>query len=226
MAKRHNRITVPDAEPGSGSERLCAVTRVHLPPDDLVRFVLAPDGGIVPDLDRKLPGRGVWVTAQRAIVDQAVAKKAFAKSLKAEAKAPSNLGAMVDDLLARRVAGALSLANKAGLAVTGFEKVFATLEKGPVAVIVHGTDAAADGRSKIDRKYQAIQRSQDRAATIVDVLTSEQLSLAIGRGSVVHAALIPGGLSDRFREEAVRLKRYRASATESVKDLPELIAEG
>jgi hypothetical protein len=109
----------------------------------------------------------------------------------------------------------LSLANKAGLVIAGFEKIFAALDKGPVRAVLHGTDAAADGRSKIDRKYKAIQASRGVSATIVDVLTIAQMSLAIGRGSVVHAALIPGGLSDRFLEEAERLRRYRYSTIEA-----------
>ena len=130
---------------------------------------------------------------------------AFSKSLKIKAEAPVDLAERLDDLIVKRVAGALSLANKAGLAVAGFEKVFAALEKRPVRAVLHGTDAAADGRAKIDRKYKAIQGTRGVPAAIVDVLTIAQMSLAFGRGSVVHAALTPGGLSDRFLEEAERL---------------------
>jgi hypothetical protein len=130
-------------------------------------------------------------------------------------EAPKDLADLVEGLILKRVSGALSLANKAGLAIAGFEKVFAALEKGPVRAVLHGADAAADGRSKIDRKYKAIQADRGQAATIVDVLTIAQMSLAIGRGSVVHAALTPGGLSDRFLEEAERFRRYRHSAIEA-----------
>ena len=95
-----------------------------------------------------------------------------------------------------------------------------------MAAVLHGTDAAADGRSKLDRKYKAIQGSRGLPAPIVDVLTIAQMSLAIGRGSVVHAALTPGGLSERFLEEAERLARYRGFATEAAKDFSEVSIEG
>jgi predicted RNA-binding protein YlxR (DUF448 family) len=223
-AEPEHEIATDATEPaqGQGPERLCAVTRQSLDPKFLIRFALSPDGIVVPDLDRRLPGRGVWVTCDRRLVAQAVSSKAFAKSLKTKAEAPADLAERVDGLILKRVAGTLSLANKAGLAVAGFEKVFAALDKGPVRVVLHGTDAAADGRSKIDRKYKAIQDSKGQRATIVDVLTIEQMSLAMGRGSVVHAALIPGGLSDRFLEEAERLTRYRAFGTDAAKDFSEV----
>ncbi|MGO4682514.1 RNA-binding protein [Hyphomicrobium sp. 2TAF46] len=217
MVKRQNRPTRDRTELGSvpGSERLCAVTRRTLDPENLIRFALSPDGIIVPDLDRRLPGRGVWVGCDRRLVEKAVATHAFAKSLKVKAEAPADLAERVDDLIVKRVAGTLSLANKAGLVIAGFEKIFAALEKGPVRAVLHGSDAALDGRSKIDRKYKAIQASRGAPAAIVDVLTIAQMSLAIGRGSVVHAALTPGGLSDRFLEEAERLLRYRSSVIEA-----------
>jgi predicted RNA-binding protein YlxR (DUF448 family) len=221
VKRQHQRRIDSDGQ-GTGPERLCAVTRQCLDPKDLIRFVLAPDGIVVPDLDRRLPGRGVWVGCDRQLVDRAVTAKVFAKSLKTKAEAPADLSERVENLLVRRVGETLSLANKAGLAVTGFDKVFATLDKTPVATVLHGADAAADGRSKIDKKFQAIQGSRGEPAPIVDVLTIAQMSLAIGRGSVVHAALTPGGLSDRFLEEAGRLSRYRALATEAVKVFPEI----
>ena len=217
MVKRQKRSTRDRTEQGSGSgsERLCAVTRQALDPGNLIRFALSPDGIIVPDLDRRLPGRGVWVGCDRRLVEKAVATHAFAKSLKVKAEAPADLAERVDDLIVKRVAGTLSLANKAGRVIAGFEKIYAALEKGPVRAVLHGSDAAVDGRSKIDRKYRAIQASRGAPAAILDVLTIAQMSLAIGRGSVVHAALTPGGLSDRFLEEAERLLRYRSTAIEA-----------
>ncbi|MFA5957536.1 RNA-binding protein [Hyphomicrobium sp.] len=217
MAKRQDRLMQdePEVTSGVGPERLCAVTRENRDARELIRFVLSPDGIIVPDLDRRLPGRGVWVGCDRKLVEKAVATQAFSKSLKMKAEAPADLADRVDGLIVKRVTGAFSLANKAGLAVAGFEKVFAALEKGPVRAVLHGADAAVDGRSKIDRKYKAIQADRGKPAAIVNVLTIAQMSLAIGRGSVVHAALTPGGLSDRFLEEAERLARYRHSMIEA-----------
>ncbi|MGQ0457372.1 MAG: RNA-binding protein [Hyphomicrobium sp.] len=212
MAAKRQQRSDDGGGPNAGPERQCAVTRAGLPPHRLIRFALAPDGAIVPDVDARLPGRGVWVTADRETVAKAVATKAFARSLKQPVSVAANLADLVEALLLRRVSDGLSLANKAGLAVAGFQQVDAALEKGGVAALLHGRDAAADGRGKLDRKFQAIQRERGAESPIVDILTIAQISLAMGRTSVVHAALIPGGLTDRFLTAAGRFKRYRVAS--------------
>jgi len=224
--ERQNQFATERSGDAAAPERLCAVTRESLDPKDLIRFVLSPDGTVVPDLDRRLPGRGVWIGCDRRLVGKAVKGNTFGRSLKARAEAPADLPERVDALMVKRLAGVLSLANKAGLAVCGFEKVSAALDKGSVAVVLHGADAALDGRSKLDRKFKAIQGARGGKAPIVDVLTIDQMSLAIGRGSVVHAALTPGGLSDRFLEDAERLTRYRSLATETATTFSEAQSEG
>ena len=118
-AKRHKELDADGVDLHSGSERQCAVTRAVLAPDALIRFVQAPDGAIVPDLERRLPGRGVWLTPHRDIVEKAVRTKAFARSLKTDVRVPEGLGALVDALMLRRVVDAVSLANKAGRGVAG-----------------------------------------------------------------------------------------------------------
>jgi predicted RNA-binding protein YlxR (DUF448 family) len=198
-----------DVEP-PGPLRRCIVTRAERSPDDLIRFVVDPGGSVVPDLARKLPGRGVWVTADRASVEAAVKANAFAKSLKQPVAVARDLPAAVETLCLKRVLEALSLANKAGLVSTGFEKVEALLESGRAAALLHGADAAADGRRRLDRKFAAIQQDRGQTAAIVDWLTIEQLSLAIGRSNVVHAGLKQGGATQRFLREAERLRRYRS----------------
>lgn len=226
MTERQHRLAADGGDNASGSERLCAVTRQSLDPSQLIRFVLSPDGVVVPDLGRRLPGRGVWIGCDRTLVEKAIKINTFAKSLKTRAEASADLAERVDALMVKSLSGTLSLANKAGLAVTGFEKVSAALDKGSVAVVLHGAEASPDGRSKLDRKFKAIQGVRGLRAPIVDVLTIDQMSLAIGRGSVVHAALTPGGLSDRFLEEAERLMRYRSSATETANVFSETQSEG
>ena len=205
------RTTVGDGqEAGLGSLRLCAVSRTQRPPDDLIRFVLAPDGSIVPDLARRLPGRGVWVEATREAVTAAVRSKVFAKSLKQRVSTPDDLPGLVERLLAKRLAEALSLANKAGLLVAGFAKVEGLLDQRRVAVLVHASDAAPDGVAKLDRKFKALIGIEQAEKSAVSELTSAELSLAIGRLNVVHAAASEGGASQRIVQEAVRLRRYRA----------------
>jgi predicted RNA-binding protein YlxR (DUF448 family) len=198
------------SEAGSDSLRLCAVSRVQRPPEELIRFVLAPDGSIVPDLARRLPGRGVWVAATRETVAAAVRQKAFAKSLKQQVAMPDDLPGLVERLLVKRVGEALSLTNKAGLLVAGFAKIEGLLQQGRAVILIHASDAAADGVEKLNRKFKALVGSEGCENSILAELTSAELSLAIGRPNVVHAAASDGGASQRMLQEAVRLRRYRA----------------
>ena len=205
------RTTAGDrqSEAGSDSLRLCAVSRAQRPPEELIRFVLAPDGSIVPDLARRLPGRGVWVAATRETVAAAVRQKAFAKSLKQQVSIPDDLPGLVERLLVKRVGEALSLTNKAGLLVAGFAKIEGLVEQGRAAILLHASDAAADGVEKLNRKFKALVGSEGCENSILAELTSAELSLAIGRPNVVHAAASEGGASQRMLQEAVRLRRYR-----------------
>jgi uncharacterized protein len=192
------------------SLRTCIVTRAELDPSALIRFVPGPDGTITPDLARKLPGRGVWVSCISAHVAQAVRSKAFARSLKRKVIVDENLADLVDQLLVKRMIQALALANKAGLLVTGFAKVDAEVSRGGRVILIHAAEAAVDGSNKLDRKARAVAADQGRVPKIVKELTIAQLDLATGRENVVHAALSVGGAAARFSFEAERLGRYRA----------------
>lgn len=201
-----------DGAEGTGPLRLCIVTRAELPPEALIRFVLAPDGTIVPDLARRLPGRGVWVTATSEAVTAAVTAKAFARSLKRQVAVPPDLAQRIESLLVKRLMEAVSLANKAGLVVTGFTKVEALVGSGDALALLHGADCAADGRLKLDRRHAAVALDRGKAAIVLDGLTISELSLAIGRENVVHAALRKGGAAQRVVAEAERLLRYRSGS--------------
>ncbi len=216
MGPRSQRFL--DAETPEGHDgplRLCAATRTSHSIDELIRFVAGPDGEIVPDLARRLPGRGVWVLGTRAALERAVAGRVFAKSLKRSVKVPDDLANRVEAQLVARAQSALSIANKAGLVVTGAAKIDATLDKGVVAVLVHGSDAAPGGCEKLDRKYAAIAKAAGREPIVVTDLTIEQMSLAMGGANVVHAALEPGGATDKLVSEAGRLRRFRPQGSVS-----------
>lgn len=195
---------------GEGSLRLCVATRQERAPDELIRFVAGPNGILVPDLARRLPGRGVWVTAEKAAVVAAIKAKAFARSLKRPVQVPEDLAERVERLLARRATEALALANKAGLVTTGFEKVDALIGRGEAAALLCAHDAALGGRERMQRKFGAVQAARGRPARVIDALSSEQMSLAMGRSNVVHAALTQGGAAEHFLSEAERLARYRS----------------
>ena len=205
-----------EADAESGRTRLCAVTREELPLDRLIRFVASPDDRIVADLACRLPGRGVWVTADRTLVAKAVKTKAFARSLKRAVSASEELPQDVERLLRQRLTQSLALANKAGLVTTGFTKVDEAVAGGKVAILIHACDAAEDGMSKLDRKFAAVNASIGLAAgarRIDRALSAAELSLALGRTNVVHAAVAAGGAADRYGRESERLERYLADLT-------------
>lgn len=190
-------------------ERRCLVTGEIGEATTLIRFVVDPAGRIVPDLAGRLPGRGYWVTATRAMVDEAVRRHLFIKAVARANKgggisgnpivADKWLGQLVADLLTRSCLDLLGLARRAGLVITGFEKVREALAANPGAVLVTAVDGSEDGRSKLAKP--------DRQ--LVVVFSREELSLALGRGNVVHAALTPEGVGVRFLEEVERLKGFR-----------------
>ena len=187
--------------------RACALTRARRPKDELIRFVLSPDGEIVPDLRERLPGRGVWVAAAHDLVADAAKRNVFARSLKAEVRVPPDLAGTVDRLLAESALGALAMANKAGEAVFGMAKIEEAIARGRVQALVHASDAAEDGCRKLDAKFRAV--SGQGACAPIRLFTSDELSLASGRPNVIHAAVIQGGAAAKFLAGASRLEHYR-----------------
>ncbi len=186
----------------AGPERTCIVSRTVRPAEELIRFVVDPAGRVVPDLKRRLPGRGAWVTARRSVLEQAVARNAFARAFKRPVAAPADLAEETERMLLRGVLDALGMAYKAGLVVAGFAKVEAALEREPVAALLRAADASADSARKV---VAAAKRRFGGDLPLPTVnLPNEQLDLALGRPNVVHAALLAGPASTTF------LARHRA----------------
>jgi predicted RNA-binding protein YlxR (DUF448 family) len=204
---------VLDAGPlKGGTERRCAATGDVKPVDDMIRFVLAPDGAAVADLKRRLPGRGVWVTATKAALRSAIARKAFARSFKRDVRVTAELVDSTERLLERAALDALAIAYKAGRVAAGFAKTEAALRDGAAVGVVHASDAAPDGV----RKLAAVRRNRrepgmaaEGSAAVADAFTSAQLDLALGRSNVIHAALLAGPESKAFFTRAARLDRFR-----------------
>lgn len=199
------------AESETGPERSCIVTRVKGSPDDMIRFVLGPGMIVVPDIRRKLPGRGVWVTAQAGKVNEAVKRHAFAKGFRTKAVASPSLPAEIDALLLQDCLQFLSIVNKSGAAVTGFAKVEAAVESGQIAGLLHASDGGADGVRKLG---QALRRrfGDGQHRPQIKLFTNEQLDLALGRTNVIHAALMAGTVSEAFVARCRRLAVYRSEA--------------
>ncbi len=192
-------------------ERRCIVSGKVLAESELVRFAADPDGNVVPDVAAQLPGRGMWVHADKASVTSAAAKNLFSKSAKASLKADADLADRVERLLVQRMLSDLGLARRAGQAVFGFDNVLRALdEKVPPALLVEASDGAADGRRKLTGSAYA----RGLKIETIEALTSAELSLALGRENVIHAALKPGRLAERLIFDAGRLRGFRDQPTE------------
>jgi predicted RNA-binding protein YlxR (DUF448 family) len=214
----------PDLDNGprtdrSATVRMCAVTRQVRPIDELIRFVVSPQSEVLADLKRKLPGRGLWVTASRQTVAEAVKRHQFSKGFKREVRVAPTLAADTEALLVRGVIDALAMAAKASQVVAGFSKVEGALEgafKGPSAqasvhALIHASDGAADGIRKLDAIVRQNTGNLEESSPfpVVTALTSEQLDLALGRSNVIHAALLAGPASKTFLSRSQILVRYR-----------------
>ncbi len=185
----------------SEPERRCIVTGEVQPKRGLIRFVVGPDNQIVPDIAEKLPGRGIWVAADKSALEQAVKKKLFARAAKQSVSVPETLVADVERLLLQRVINLISLARKAGKAVAGYEKVKSWLANEEAAILIQALDGSGRGKSKLS--------SPPGKGTFIGVLTASELGLAFAREHVIHAALAGGGLTKRVVEDASRLSSLR-----------------
>ncbi len=185
----------------SEPERRCIATGASQPARGLVRFVVGPGGDIVPDVLGRLPGRGIWVAADRAALARAVDKRLFARAARAPVAVPEGLAGTVEDLLAARVIELVSLARKAGEAVAGYEKVRDWLVKGEAVLLLQAADGSERGKARL--------RPPAGPDSLVQVLTAAELGLAFGREHVIHAALAAGGLASRVVDEAARLAGMR-----------------
>jgi predicted RNA-binding protein YlxR (DUF448 family) len=199
----------PAGPRGAVPERLCVATRQVKPTSEMIRFVVGPDGAVVPDVKHKLPGRGVWVTARRGAVAEALARKAFARSFRRDVKAAPDLVATTEDLLVRAALDALAIAHKAGRVAVGFAKAEAALTSGAAIALIHAADASPDGVRKLAAAACRQSGRPENRPAVIDMFTSPQLDLALGRSNVVHAAVLAGPASIGFLVRCRTLERFR-----------------
>lgn len=182
-------------------ERKCIVTGAVGPKSGLIRFVIGPDATVVPDVLERLPGRGIWVSADRAAIAKAAAKGMFSRAARQPVKAPDGLADLIEGQLARRVVDLISMARKAGDAVTGYEKVKEWLVKGQARVLIQASDGSERGKTKL--------HPPEGEGTFIGCLSAGEMGLAFGRERAIHAALAAGGLTTRVVEEAAKLAGLR-----------------
>ena len=206
----------------SATMRMCAVSREVRPIDELIRFVVSPQGEVVPDLKRKLPGRGMWITASRKVVAEAVRRHQFSKTFKREMRPPQTLPTDIEALLVRSVMEALGIAAKARQVVAGFGKVESALREGTVEVLIHASDGAADGIRKLDMlaRQNAGNRGAKPPIPVITALKSIELDLALTRSNVIHAALLAGPASKSFLSRSQMLVRYRMADDDKTAEKP------
>jgi len=193
-----------------GRERRCILTRESGDAATMVRFVVAPDGRVVPDVDEKLPGRGLWLKATKDIVAEAVEREAFRKAMRGNAEASPLLAGEVETLLARRCLALVGFARRAGAAVGGYEKVRALAAKGRLGVLLASREAAADGRRKLAALAPGVP--------VVRLFAEAELAQVFGRETVAHAAIEEGRIARAFLREAARLAGFRNESTQTASD--------
>ena len=182
-------------------ERKCIVSGESQPKAGLVRFCIGPDNMVVPDILGRLPGRGIYVAADRAAITKAATKGLFSRAARQPVKAPDGLADLVEALLARRVVDLISMCRKANAAVMGYEKVKDWLSSGKARVLVQASDGSERGKTKL--------RPPEGEGGFIGLLTAGEMGLAFGRERAIHAALGAGGLTHRVVEEAARLSGLR-----------------
>ncbi|WP_348763121.1 RNA-binding protein [Hyphomonas atlantica] len=207
---RKSEARVTDTEgrvaDGAGPVRQCTVSRDHLSQEEMVRFVLSPDQVVTPDILGKLPGRGVWLRADRDTLEIAMRKGAFARGFKQQATVPTDLPELVENLLLQRVISLMGMARKAGDIVLGFDQVREALQKKRPGLLLEATDGAEDGRSKVYFLAKALYSN----VKIAGALSSEELGMAFGRERVIHGLVRKGPFAKTIELAYQRLAGFRA----------------
>ncbi len=189
--------------------RQCVVTRERLLKEQMLRFVLDPNGCVIPDIRCKLPGRGVWVEATKKRVEEAIARKAFARGFKQPVSVVSDMPDLIENLLHKDCLSALSLAYRAGNVIIGSAKLLEAIGKKPIVFILHSSEAAEDGCRKLDNKFSAALNSGEMPSNNVSFFSCEQLSSALGQPKVVHIGLKDGSVTNRFRRLVNMIEHYQ-----------------
>jgi predicted RNA-binding protein YlxR (DUF448 family) len=209
----HEELDAGPRKTAPGAERFCAATGTVRPVADMIRFVLSPDGIAVPDLKRRLPGRGIWITATRQALHTAIARKVFGRGFKRDVRLAPDMIETTERLLEQGALAALAIAHKGRKVAIGFAKAEAALGRARIVALVHAAEAAPDGARKLDAALRRRLDLEPGEVPVIDTFTSAQLDLALGRSNVIHAALLAGRESDTFMARAGLLDRFRTGGS-------------
>lgn len=191
--------------------RTCIVTRNPMNRDEMIRFVVDPNNCVVPDLREKLPGRGVWITNRKSIVEKAVERNLFSAAFKSKVEVASSISQNIEKLQLAEIANGLSIARKAGLAISGFSKVDGLARRGDIKLVFHGSDGTVDGLNKIKSALVAAHKMGAYKKGVPQPfvrLSVAELDQALGMNNTVHVALVSGGATSSLRTKIVRIENY------------------
>ena len=191
-------------------QRRCLASGQVLPKQALLRFVVGPDGQVVPDLAERLPGRGLWLLARRDMMAKACKKNLFARAAKRQVRIPSDLAEQVERLAFRRCLEQLGLARRAGAVEIGFEKVKAALKADRIGLLLQAADAAADGRDKL----RAVARAVGGETALLQFCDAAELGAALGRDAAVHVGILRGRFAAGLQRDIARLAGLRGAENE------------
>jgi hypothetical protein len=205
----HEELDAGPRKTAPGAVRFCAATGTVRPVTEMIRFVVSPEGLAIADLKRRLPGRGLWITATRQALRTAVARKVFGRGFKRDVQVAPDMVEATERLLEQGALAALAIAHKARKVAIGFAKAEQALNRVRIVALIHATEAARDGARKLDAAMRRGLDLDTGKIAIIDTFTSAQLDLALGRSNVIHAALLAGRESDTFMARAGLLGRFR-----------------
>lgn len=192
--------------------RTCIVTKTEKSPDEMIRFVLGPDEQVFPDLNRKLPGRGVWVTATRKSLEEAISKKLFARGFKNKIKVEDTLPQLVEDIMRQTSLQALAMTKKAGLVATGQAKAEAMIREGAALALLQASDAGTDGVKKLASALKAQKVYEEKETMLINEFNSEELDKTLNGTNTMYVALLKGGATDKLVKMINRLMNYKAQS--------------
>ena len=194
--------------------RTCIVSKTEKSPSQMIRFVLGPGNQVFPDLKRKLPGRGVWVTANRKMIEDAIAKSIFSKGFKNKVEVDNGLPDLIEKLLRKDALQALMIAKKSGLVMTGQAKSEGLVRDGAVSALLQASNAGSDGAKKLASaiKTQKVYAEQD--VKLINEFSSDELDEALSKTNTVFVALLKGGATNKLVEMIDRLVNYKAQLAE------------
>lgn len=190
--------------------RTCIVSREDKSPDQMIRFVLGPSNEVTPDLKRKLPGRGVWVTAEKNMIEQAIAKGHFHRGFKQQVVVNDDLTQLIETLLRQSALGLLGMAKKSGSVVLGRSKSNDAIRANAAQIVLHATDAAEDGRKKLEAAIRSLDEEEgDEIPGVFCCFSGDELDAAFGGVNIMHLVVLPGGIADNLEGILQKLVAFK-----------------